>query len=664
MISRSVMWAFALLVVAAGSVRGQQSMEPVRPTPSADPQTPADSQPSTDTATAAAQPSRNPFEVPLEDQQHVAVVELTAEPAGSDGPTLRTVNLKNVTVQAALLTLSRETGQNIVCTVEAGRQTASLYLQNVSMPTVIETLCHVSNLWFRRDEQRNVTRLMTREEYLQDLVVRPEVTTRTFTLLYPNATIVAQQIEDLFEDRVELSLGVDERLSEGGTSSGGSTSGGRSYNSWDSTTTDNRYSGGLYRTSGTGYYRGRRTQLTPRTSDELRALEEARREDVRLGQTSAEPASKVQEELTRQDQTQTIYVSVNRPNNMVLVRTADHDALKQIEELIAELDRPTSQVLLEVKILEVTLTDGFHSVFDFNAAFGEPTSGNGNGQVLNPLTPGATPDAVSRNIIGSVNGSIAAGNSFVYQFLNSYIQLRLQLLESQNRVQSIGAPLLMCANNEVSNIFVGEERPMLRTYSLDTVTSESGITTQVLVPEVEMVDVGSSLEITPRINADRTVSLRIVQSVSSLTENGATLPNPIGGTPLNVDTTFSTEIDAVVVARDRMTIALGGLIQTTQAQTEDKVPVLGDLPGVGFFFRQKVQQQSKTERVLLITPYVMMVPDEAGPASRERLEALSSHPFLERGDKAMPYTTVGKKARTRIDVFDDVLRPTAPGGLP
>ncbi|NLX60120.1 MAG: type II secretion system protein GspD [Phycisphaerae bacterium] len=613
-------------------------------------------------ATQNGDAGRNPFEVPIDDRQHVAIVEV--DPATSPrGPTLRALNLKNVTLQSALWTLSRETGQNIVCTEEAGKRSVSLFLQGVSVPTAVETLCHVSGLWFRYDEQRHVTRLMTRDEYLQDLVVRPEVFTRTFTLLYPNATLVARQIEDLFEDRVELSLGTDERLSESGTSSDASGSG--SYYNWDSTRSDNRYGGGLYRTEGTGFYGGRRTQLTDRSSDELRALEEARRKDTQSGLTGAEPASKVQQELVRQDRTQRIYVSVNRPNNMILVRTADREAIDEIAALIADVDRPTSQVLLEVKILEVTLADGFHSVFDFNAAFGQPTSGNANGQPLNPLTPGATPDTVAGNIIGTVNSSVsAAGNSFVYQFMNSYIQLRLQLLESQNRVQSIGAPLLMCANNEVSNIFVGEKRPMLRTYSLDTVTAENGITTQILVPEVEMVDVGSSLEITPRINADRTVSLRIGQSISSLTTNGATLPNPMGGAPLTVDTTFNTDIDAVVVARDRMTIALGGLIQTTQSQAENKVPVIGDLPGVGLLFRQKVQQQIKTERVLLITPYVMMAPDEAAGPSRERLLALSSHPFLERGDKAMPYTSVGEKTRTRIDVFDDVLRPVTPGGLP
>ena len=87
----------------------------------------------------------------------------------------------------------------------------------------------------------------------------------------------------------------------------------------------------------------------------------------------------------------------------------------------------------------------------------------------------------------------------------------------------------------------------------------------------------------------------------------------------------TASLETVVVARDGLTVAIGGLIRETQTDIEEKVPILGDIPGLGFFFRREVRAASRNEIVILITPYVLSVPEEASrtvPVLRARSQAL------------------------------------------
>ena len=83
-----------------------------------------------------------------------------------------------------------------------------------------------------------------------------------------------------------------------------------------------------------------------------------------------------------------------------------------------------------------------------------------------------------------------------------------------------------------------------------------------------------------------------------------------------------------------MTIAVGGLIQDRIERSEQKIPFLGDIPGIGVLFRNTSRVRRRTELVLLITPRVLFTPAEAQGASRERLAALSIHPYQDKGDRA------------------------------
>ena len=338
-----------------------------------------------------------------------------------------------------------------------------------------------------------------------------------------------------------------------------------------------------------------------------------------------------------------IYVTINSQHNLILVRTSDDAAVEDIEKLMVELDRPIPQVLLEMKVLELTLGDGFRSTFDFEAIDSQQTSGPGTSQIVNPLNTG----------LGSVGRNVAAtgrfpleDNRFVYQFLNDQFRARVQLLASEDRVQELATPMILAANNQQARIFIGEERVLTTGVNTSVVTPGNGATTSTVEPVTEIRDIGNTVAILPHINEDRTVTLSITQDSSSVAVGAATIPVAGGGgtvTSFNVDTVNTARIEGTIVATNNLTVAVGGLIRHRQSENRQKVPVLGDIPLLGALFRRDVKENTKTELVLLITPRVMRTPADGQKAIQARIRELSDHGYHQHKEAAIP------RPRTRFD---------------
>ena len=165
-----------------------------------------------------------------------------------------------------------------------------------------------------------------------------------------------------------------------------------------------------------------------------------------------------------------------------------------------------------------------------------------------------------------------------------------------------------------------------------------GVAVDQVVPTVDLRDIGNTLRIVPRINADRTVTLTVIQDVSSVNLGGANLPVPNGDggiTNFAVDTVDTANLEGTVVARDGMTLAIGGLIRKEMIDRQSGIPYLMDLPLIGWLFGETVRAESHFELVLLITPHVLTTPAEGAAVSRARLEELSLHPYLDVGDRAL-----------------------------
>jgi general secretion pathway protein D len=303
---------------------------------------------------------------------------------------------------------------------------------------------------------------------------------------------------------------------------------------------------------------------------------------------------------------QPIYITLNREHNLIIVRTTDMDAIKDIEHLIKEMDRPTPQVLLEMKVLELTSGDSFRQSFSLSG-----TSGDGTGKRDQTFGFGNFP---------------AEGGSLVYTYMSKVISARLELLEKNNHINTLSSPILLASNNKMSKVFVGQERVIVTGFiSILPIISNGVVTPGLIKPETEVREIGNTLQILPKINADKTVTLIIKQDSSSVTIGGGTIPIVASNTVqnFNIDVVNVSKIEGTVVAKDGLTVAIGGLIGSSTSNNVQKVPFLGDIPILGQLFQRKDNSATKSELILLITPHIITAPAEAENVTRNAVEAIT-----------------------------------------
>lgn len=369
-------------------------------------------------------------------------------------------------------------------------------------------------------------------------------------------------------------------------------------------------------------------QLTTAEGEPLTDLsaEEIQRLENQLAQTGQ--ISEQERTSLLQRRQATIYVSAIRRNNQVIVRTGDPQTMDQIAQLISQLDVPTPTVLLEVKVLRVTLGDGLNSAFEYFAG-NNPAGQFSDGNLL-PAFPGGT--QTTRTLAPGLGVSGQIPGALTFQVVDDNFQFRMQLLESKNRVTALATPLILTANNEVSRIFVGDTLPFTVGFTPAQVVGGINAVNGAVAgtPITELRDVGQSLLITPNINADRSVTLRVVEENSERVLGGASIPVPtVDGTAVtnvNVDTVRRRTVSGTVVAQDGMAVALGGLIEEQVQDTRDQIPGLGSIPHLGFLFRRQVTNRLRSELIVVIRPYVFNTPAESAATSRELLCDHSLHP--------------------------------------
>jgi general secretion pathway protein D len=220
-------------------------------------------------------------------------------------------------------------------------------------------------------------------------------------------------------------------------------------------------------------------------------------------------------------------------------------------------------------------------------------------------------------------------------------------------VTVLATPLLLTANNEVSRIFIGETEPFTVGFDApQVITSGTAQTNTVGTPITTLQDVGQLLLITPNINADRTVTLRIAEQRSEKIENGARIPvlDANGETDyVDIDTLRRNTATGTIVAKDGLTVALGGLIEEGVTDVREEVPIVGKLPVVGFFFRRQHTGRERRETIILIRPHVFNTPCESAAVSEALVRELSVHPNSYNGQN-----TLGSHAHW------ETLRPDAP----
>lgn len=533
----------------------------------------------------------------------VQPVEVAAKPVRK----LESLNFSDATVIDAVRVISELSGVNIVATAEAGQKRASLFLTNVTVKQALDSLCRASGLWFRYNKKSKTYLVMTIEQYNNDLVVYNEDITKVFTMLHQNVVTTANIIEGLFGDeRVVLNTETEDDSALGTPGLGS-----RVLNDQTRTTTitttessDQQSSDNRLNTTKPTY------ELSPGQIREL-------------GTTGAGAPTISGESLKRYiPQEPPIYVTVNKEHNLLYVRTSDEAAMKEIERIVVESDRPTPQVLLEMKILELSRGDNFRSLVDISLALGtgsKTVDDNGN-VTQNPL------------LFGNTGGFPLEGGTALFRVLHDRITAAVELAEQENELKILATPMLLASNNRASRLFIGEERVITTGFETNTTTGTTGATNTVFNLETERRNVGNTLNIVPRINSDRTVTILIQQDNSSINvgaTNLSAINNNGGVTQIPVDTVDSANIESTVIAKDGLTVAIGGMIRKRQEYDDNKVPVLGDIPVLGNLFKRQVDDDQKSELILLVTPHILTTPEEAEAVSKKRLRELSLLPELD-----------------------------------
>jgi general secretion pathway protein D len=274
-----------------------------------------------------------------------------------------------------------------------------------------------------------------------------------------------------------------------------------------------------------------------------------------------------------------------------LIITAPPDQYRSLEAIIRKLDIRRAQVLVEAIIAEVSYDKakklGVQWIVD-----GTP-DGSGPVGVINLGSPSITSLATSIASGGAVNlgsGTLIGGGKFDSNNVN--FAALIQALESDTSSNILSTPSLMTLDNQEAEIVIGQNVPFITgSYSSTGGTSSSVNPFQT----VQREDVGLTLRVKPQINEGNAVKLEIEQEVSSI-DDSASASDII---------TKKRTIKTVVMVEDGNTIVLGGLIDEQLRQTEDKVPILGDVPLLGALFRATSTTKTKRNLMVFLRPVIL-----------------------------------------------------------
>ncbi|MCM8797223.1 MAG: TonB C-terminal domain-containing protein [Candidatus Omnitrophica bacterium] len=251
--------------------------------------------------------------------------------------------------------------------------------------------------------------------------------------------------------------------------------------------------------------------------------------------------------------------------------------LDEIAKIIDAFDDKTTQVLIDAQIIQLTPSDKFEygvdwdywikKYFDIKASF--------------PI------NASNTFLIGTPNNAPDAAGKY---------KAVIDILRTIGDTKILSSPRVMVLNNQEAKIHIGTNQAYIT-----STTSQGGTGTTISSQSVNFVDTGLKLSVTPTINRDGFVTMKIKPEVSS-----AELTNILtSGQQTTVPIVTTSEADTSVMVKDGVTILIGGLAKDQRQKTVKKVPLLSDMPWLGQFFRSTSDDLTKTELIILLTPHIM-----------------------------------------------------------
>ena len=311
-----------------------------------------------------------------------------------------------------------------------------------------------------------------------------------------------------------------------------------------------------------------------------------------------------------------VSVVVTPQVGLVVVR-AKPDVLTAVRQYLDHVQGSLHrQVILEAKIIEVTLDAGFQAGIDWHT-FGDASGGT--------FKPTATTAGSEHDVAGELTFGNGAdffnplGSTFTLSASFGDFEGVLSLLDTQGTVQVLSSPRISTVNNQKAVIKVGDDEFFVTDISTTTVTAGSSINTQDS-PELTPFFSGIALDVTPQISGDGSIILHIHPTVSEVREQLKT----ISGEPIPLAASTIRESDSIVRAADGQIIVIGGLMQNSSVDDDAGVPLLSRLPVLGHAFKHKQQRTTKSELVILLRAHVVENGDmgRALATSRDHIQEL------------------------------------------
>ncbi|MEI7286830.1 type II secretion system secretin GspD [Dickeya dadantii] len=301
-----------------------------------------------------------------------------------------------------------------------------------------------------------------------------------------------------------------------------------------------------------------------------------------------------------------------------LIITAPPDIMRDLEQVINQLDIRRPQVLVEAIIAEIQDADGLNLGIQWANKRAGMTQFTNTGIPISTAVIGTDQFRSDGTLTTAYASALSSFNGITAGFYRGNWSMLLTALSSDSKNDVLATPSIVTLDNMEATFNVGQEVPVLtgsQTTSADNIFNT-----------VERKTVGIKLRVKPQINEGDSVLLQIEQEVSSVADSNSSTNSSLG-------VTFNTRtVNNAVMVTNGETVVVGGLLDKTSVESNDKVPLLGDIPWLGSLFRSKSQEVRKRNLMLFLRPTIIRDPGQFQEASINKYRSFNNEQQQQRGE--------------------------------
>ena len=381
-----------------------------------------------------------------------------------------------------------------------------------------------------------------------------------------------------------------------------------------------------------------RKQARPRENIHIYPLQNAVAEDLSKVLMEIPGKGTKDEKVKAPAISKDVQISADKATN-TLVIIAEPEEYAILEEVIKKLDEPRTMVYVEALIMEVSATKAMDLGVEwrvgneYNGGFSAGSSGGvwlggsrgSNTPIADTINTGTATGLPAGFVAGVIGNGITLG-SVTFPTIAAFVRA----VKTDSDFNIISTPQILTLDNEEASIEVGQNIPFVTRVDLGDQTTSRAI------QNFEYKDVGVTLKVTPQINDEGFIRLKVEESIKAVISQTA-----LGGTVLAPTTAYRTAKTSINLKASE-TAVIGGLIETTLNRGKTQTPCLGNIPAFGWIFKNTSDQDAKTNLMVFLTPHVVRNMDEANQLYQKKRDYMDAE--AEKVKKAQEQEVIRQKA--------------------